>query len=81
MLESPIQSQFLPSSREDWEQNQFLHFKYSMKTRPNLVGPVCIGSYQFENQSGLIFGWTSSPTNIVLTTDRLIYSIMIKISK
>ena len=52
-----------------------------MKTRPDLTGLVCISSYWFENQSGLVFDWTSSPTDIVLTTDRLIYNIMIKINE
>ena len=64
VLESPVQSWFLPSSRENRDQNQFWHFKYSTRTRPDPTGLVSIGSYQFKNQSRLVFNWTSSPTNI-----------------
>ena len=49
VLKSLFQSWFLPSSREDWDQDWFLYFTQSIKTGLDPIGPVHI-SYMSPDQ-------------------------------
>ena len=62
VLESPVRSRFLPSSRQNRDRNRFLYFTYTKKTGPDPTGPVHVGCNRFTNRSRPVRDWTRSYT-------------------